>query len=1204
MKRILFALGAVSAVALAALAFAVLQPTVDVAASSNVVQASAVSAEAAVDGIRVASVGAGLPSGGFGGVYTSLAAERGAGRFEAPSWSSEFRRLARSISWGDWGDYDGNDDADRPVVNSSGWDWLGDYFDYTVSGFSPSKRVWVYRVVPEAGVVVSSCDPSEHSVLTITSVMLGSGKSGHQFIDLKISSVLFEEGPNYVCAMDADGNRMASPTVLTVYPPPDVYRIGLSITEVSKGTLAGFPSSSPWFSVMDGRHYASSDSSDQPWRLPQYRGTGRAAGQYLTKTWGSLSRCYDGDTAKVGVRSGSSGRQVGCRWAPHDSSKPGVIGLESVVGKKEPVQPVQVPGDDLEFRVGFHPNQFSGREKERFAVFWGPVDLWLLGAPGDLINNAPVGPSNYAIHQSHLERFQRKVITQADLDAEGYFSLMISRESANARGDTFVAVVPCNQDYLGPANPGTDLDRNKRALPDCDKQLTSNVDFDDLSSPTPLRLAWQQHDVTSGLGMSCDVSVEVTRTAVRWDGDGQPLSYSYARTYDIECENNLRSVTRTEVKGCDDKLREAATFDPEQLTYDEDKAVEPYSGLECGWGPHVPLQENPSYWGETEYNAARSVYGFVIDWQKGPPPPTVRPPGCNVELLRYRLTRDGEIVSVIEGTHPVGTRYWRLGTAPENDVDCSAPSGVNSVDVNFFTAKADPAWSVDDSLWHGNQAAHFAVYASGLTRDHEVDAASGGSGWKRIALGAWDWSDERINLDGGLRQPLGMAFPLGDSAVTVPGDGDAGINLAEVRDFYDKGKAFTVPRDMANINGEVRLYVVPCLPNYAYAGFGVRHCRDLARGAGSGHALEFRQADSDAGPFGLTTKQNAPQVLRYSYVVTVNFEGMLDSDRAVSLPYQDDTPTGRFCEVKRAADGIWLESTYSGGACDIDVLEPVMVRFSNVNVSGTPAHLAIYATGGRTPTMDLVEVKHASGGAGATPGSAQRLGRLGVMERVPVMIARGRVNVVTVTPDMADANGDVWLLAYHCDGEAVALCPRSGRGKFGEITGFRMAPALSFAVRVRYTEKSGIRHTSLGPICQGRDCAPPVPDVLLEAEPDLPGNVCGITSYDRGRLWPDRLVRGGACAPGNFGTLSVSLNHVAAKPQDVVVYATGGRGSKTNFDLVQVRRGWSESVSSPAGRSGLTGRVYSLSSTSPGTVNLDYSMSDEYGADTAVGLPM
>ena len=1086
-------------------------------------------------------------------------------------------------------------------LRDRGWQWLGDYFNFALSGFSPNQRVWAYRLVVDAGASPpADCRTDGRSSLPIAPAELGPD-GNHIFANLLVSADLFEVGENYVCAADSKGLMLPQPKVLTVYDPPDVYRMQLTIHEVERGTSSSLLAED--FQVIDGQHYQG--ASDSPWAMPQYRGQSRD--DYLTRTQGDWRRCFDGPAGKVGrTGDGFELRQVGCDWDDHDAAVPGEIGMVAVAGEEDSVQ---VPGDDVEFRIGFHPTQFSGREQERFAIFWGPVDLWLLGAPGESssegVARGPVSASDYVIHESHLDGLNSALVTQLDLDADGYYTLSMNRDSSNARGDMFVAVVPCNEDYLGAATPGTDLWRYKLALPDCSRPLVPEVNFDvkhadedEDAKLEVLRLAWQQHDVTSGLGMSCDVTVEVTRVAIpRSDvplgvEPGHPDAYTYERAYNVRCENDLPAVTVEQSSACDGALRDAAVVRP-TTGWDDDQAVETYPDLSCGWGPPKPFLPDADYWATTKYNAARSIYGFVVDWYRGGGNRGGDRPGCSIDLLRYRETADGGRVSVLEGQQPVGTRYWRLGTAPENDVECLADSGDNELDVEFFTAKADPDWSDVDQRWHGDQAAHLALYVSGLTSEHDYragDDVGGGAddGWRRVALGAWDWRDGRIGLDGGLHRPLGMALPQGGSDVSLPGDAGgtaSGLSLAKVSEFYD-GNSFTVSRDFADRNGVVRLYVVPCLPNYAYSRPELRVCRDLAAGAGHGYPLEFRQGASDAGPFGLETTGSG-QVLHYSYVITVTFDEMTGGDRPVSIPSRELPSSGTACEVVRHRSGHWVEALVSGGACDRDDLSPVNVSFRNEG--SDDARLAVYVTGGRSHGLDLVEVMRASRDADG-PVRLGRLGRLGLLERADLSMPPGGVDSLMVSPDMANAKGEVWLLVYRCEGSlAVAICPRSARGAAGEISGYDMGPAVSTVVLVRFTAEAKLVHTSFGPICQGSNCAPPAPEVLREALPDLGGDVCGVRSYDGGRLWPDRLVRGGVCAQEGTAPVAVKVEQPGSVRKDLVVFATGGR--TPGWESIQVNRGDGSEGGVPAGAVGL--RQVQMSAS--GQVLVDPDLADDQG---------
>ena len=1035
-----------------------------------------------------------------------------------------------------------------------GWDWFGDYFDIDLYGFSPNQRVWAYLVqVHDGEDAPSDCNPAGRSTLPLSTGVVGSDGT-YKFSDILISADLFEVGLNYVCAADALGLMLPNPLVLTVYEPSYDYRLQLTITNILQGTMRppDFVRPETDFKVIDGQLYAG--AYEKPMALPQYHGGGKTT--YLTRTDGILRRCYGGSVGgtvgRVGL--GAGVRQVGCEWGEHDVTVPGKVGTVLV---DDDDSAVQIPGDDLRFRIGFHPTQFTGLEKQRFAVFWGPVDIWSLGAPAQG-NASVVKASEFAIHDAHLEGLQTKLVTQSDLDDNGQYELVINRDSASALGDTFVAVVPCNQDYLGaPAARGTVLFRNQRALSDCGIPLTSAINFDVTESNAgdedddPLRLlrmAWQQHDVTSGLGMSCEVSVRWTRT-------GDPGGYEYAYEPAVTCHNSLSSVTTVQAEHCDAKLRSAHTSadrpSDDNLGWSDDEITHMVSDLSCGWGPPTPFIEDSSrYWASTRYNLARSAYAFVVDWYRdsGSRGASV---GCGVHLLRYRVNSDGDAVSVMDDGHPVGTRYWRLGTAPRNDVDCRGVAGQDSVDVNFLMADADPSWSDYHQTWHGIQSAHFALYVSGLPAEHDhnfsgadVDSSEG---WRRVYLGGWDWRDGRIGLDGGVRRPLGMALPVADGG--SGGDDVSGLSLASVSDFYE-GRSFKVPRHYADKGGRVRLYVVPCLPNYAERTMlSLRLCSDLAAGAGSSLPLEFHQASSDAGPFGLETRLGVSQVLHYSYVITVTFDDMMASDNVVPVPVREVIPTGDVCGAVRGETGEWPEALIWKGPCDRSDLAPADVVFANGGSDYSA--LAVYATGGRSDGLDLTELFRADSDLDS---STNRLGRLGLLERLPLQLAAGGRQVVRVTPDMAGADGDIWLLAYHCVGSAaVQMCPQSSREVVDGKPVYSLPMSSSFVVRVKYAD---VTHSGLGSICQGSDCTPPMP-VLRLSGPDGDG-VCQVDAWSGGGVrdltyWPDRVVEGGACEPDSDGNLQVIVRNTTAYPQKMVAYVTGGRSS--GLAKVQVRRG-------------------------------------------------
>ena len=51
-------------------------------------------------------------------------------------------------------------------------------------------------------------------------------------------------------------------------------------------------------------------------------------------------------------------------------------------------------------------------------------------------------------------------MAQRDVAPDGSYTFTVPRSSANDRGDTFVAIVPCNVDYIGFGDE--ELERNKR----------------------------------------------------------------------------------------------------------------------------------------------------------------------------------------------------------------------------------------------------------------------------------------------------------------------------------------------------------------------------------------------------------------------------------------------------------------------------------------------------------------------------------------------------------------------------------------------------------------------------------------------------------------------------------------------------------------------------------------------------------------------
>ena len=266
---------------------------------------------------------------------------------------------------------------------------------------------------------------------------------------------------------------------------------------------------------------------------------------------------------------------------------------------------------------------------------------------------------------------------------------------------------------------------------------------------------------------------------------------------------------------------------------------------------------------------------------------------------------------------PYGTERWLLGDAGELDLS----DGVDEAELCFLAPNADPAWSFDDYSWHDAQAMHFAVYVSGMPaeHDHRVDDADD-DGWRRTALGAWDWRDEGGVPGGGVRRRIGFALP------TDVADGRPVLSEFHLRDGY----SFSVGRDYADTQGRVYIYLVPCLP---WQGDHTATCDDLAEGTGSGQTVIFKPADEQDGPFGVDPSRSGsdPYTLVYSQKFTVNFGNVAvgkPDDRPVSLPaFPQESTTG--CTVVRGAGGVWPERLVQGGGCTASADEPVSVVVEN-----------------------------------------------------------------------------------------------------------------------------------------------------------------------------------------------------------------------------------------------------------------------------------
>ena len=893
----------------------------------------------------------------------------------------------------------------------------------------------------------------------------------------------------------------------------------------------------------------------------------------------------------------AGGAQLGCSWdqRPDGNTSEDEVYLARV---PEDAPEVKVPGDTVELRLALKGADLGVRKAaERYVVFWGPVDIWLLGGTG------LGGPQDFVIQSEHLAGLRSRPVLENELDENGVFTLSLDRGSANFRGDTFVAVVPCNDDYLEGKFSGAEFDRVQLALRDCNEPAVEGLPplaGAELIPPAPqdagarersfyggVTRAWSQHNPRSGLGLACDV--EITS---RDDDSGGTTFY---RT--IRCENSLdEQVTRDDYNACMSVLR--------------DTGIDAGVGLrriKCGMGhydrPADRFLGGEVVWGTTRYNAARSFYGFVLNWQRGGGGGTGRP-GCDVDLLPYRVVEgaEGEPVRHV-GLTGAGAREWLTGeVGGDADFDCVAGPGVDELDVVFYTPKAgtdedSPPWTEFEQGWHNSHPVHFAVYVSGMASEYadSGDVVNGEddpfpAGWRRVSLGSWEVAESDPYRRARGFTTLGLWYPHSDRL--PPASGGVRFPLMEE---VSGGKRLTVPRDFAGPDGVVRLFVVPCLPLYSGDTPVQGACEDLPVRVGPLEEARFDLQSARIGPFGFVRDNS---LIRYSRGVTVIFRtGAWDdvASRPVSWPARVHEPS-EGCGVESVlpsvgspADVYWREVTVQGGACDRSDLSLVPVRLSNVSGAASD-QLVVYVTGGRTDRLDKVRMER----AGPDPSS---YGRLGLRER-ELTIAGGASETLHISPDLANREDEVWLVAYSCGSAAShggEKCPRVRRNRDTVVYDVSVPPA--FVVRVRFTPVAQLKHTELAPVCQGADCdikvGKDVP-VLREAVPDAPDGACGASSYPAapsGGLiyWPDRLVSGGACAPDGLADVEVAFHNATdVGGQRLVVYATGGRGP--GLERIQVKR-----AGEPAGRAGLRRVEFTLSSGGTGRVLVSSDLADEHG---------
>ena len=1165
---------------------------------------------------------------------------------------------------------------------------LGDVLTVNASGYDPEDRVWMYLWTRED----ASTDFPGCLQVAIDDYLVGEGlldASGEVSFDLDVTLPPFAAGDgNMVCVVRRGGQNASVRLMVDV--PPDEYLMQLEMSEievaVNRGVLIPDESLDQRFKIKGSRGLSE-------WGDTQFRGVDYDAlslDELLVQTSVNWRACpMRGDL------------NVGCEW--EDVSESGAE-LEGRSGAH------LVPGDNMVLRLSL-PDAASGRElnlaAERFVIFWGPVDVWLLGTERAGVTGG-VAAADFVVHDEHLRPLASELNSKiVQLRPGDTVDLSITRNSsASRRGHTFVSMVACNDNYLKRLFEGAvtgEVAQQLRGLEDCTVQqgpafedygtnMSPDASYHERSGEHYLREAWLQHDVLSGLGMHCSVTPTVYSDWVEIEGgDG---GY-WVDTWHLDVSCGSRAAPDPVVAGagtadCYTSLTQAYSWDSSPTIdasfgdVDRMAPVAPVSavgdnpgspgspavtgvdrrgtaGYWCGWEPeHFKDSANGPTprgynlpWYNTRYNAANSFYSFALEWEGGGGAPD-NIYGCGAMLLPYNRPRSGAAVAKYRDTS-----RWEVGSLPSSE--CEVAPGVNSVDVGLyapnppalnlsrFSSMVGPAKALAeyrarqayDSVWgrYPNHSMHFAVYASGMPSAFDYNLLGGTSeDWRRVSLGAWSYREDEVphsGSDGG-RVLLGVYHPVGDSPTSggfdaVPGVSELYYGVGGGAGDASGGLPVMVTRDFADRDGYVDVYVVPCRPLVSSVVPVVDKvegaCEHLPTGGGQVLAARFDGSESIEGPFGLSEPvEHADYVLDYSYKFRVRFLGSAWRDEdahRVSLPVDNVAPSGDDCVVNSIVYGeilYWPEVQVEGGACDSDTLDAVRVRVVNDGRHGLPANqeppgagartdrLVVYATGGRSRGLDQVQINE----AGITYEDATPLGRLGTRER-KLELEYDQSGEIHVSPDLADENGNVWLLFYSCGAEGavprhlgvLGHCPLTKKS-FSNEPFYDVPAPPSFAVRVRFTPESGLQHTDLGPVCQGDDCAPLVP-VLREAGPEVSDGPCGVSSYTGGSsdllYWPDRLVRGGACAPRDLSPVSVNVSNVSGAPaQDLVFYATGGR--TTGFEDVQVRRGPftkdQESVATladglPAGASGLR-RVYlDLDGGETGRLLVDADLADEDG---------
>ena len=608
----------------------------------------------------------------------------------------------------------------------------------------------------------------------------------------------FQDGNNnFLCALRVNGESVSRRLQVDVLP--DVYLMQLELNSIVA---------------------AGTDSADELLQNNALKDDFEVDGGRGLTEWGTASgftqvRGVDGGTDGISgeealLRVSGEWRacprrgtlEVGCEWED-------LAGDDAKLGGRYSGADVHlVPGDDMVLRVSL-PTSGSGDlnlAAERFVVFWGPVDVWLLGTDQ---RSGGVEAADYVVHDDHLRPMTSELNSKiVQLSPGDSVDLPISRISANRQGHTFVSMVACNDSYLkrlvGSDALTGELAERLRGLEDCTVQ--QGPAFEDYGSNMPLGTgddayirmreivladAWLQNDVLSGRELYCEIAPTIYRD---WDEDRNRWRETW--TMEIFCENpvepwdDLRTVSNdigssyssvAGPEGCYDALVRPYSWD----SYSDQAQVEPVPPVDavppsngnpgtpaspavtgvkelttgryrCGWGPHhfqtaewpIPLgYTNP--WYTTRYNAADSFYSFAVEWKEGGFLGGADD-GCSAMLLPYNVRRGNTLAA----RYP-DTSHWRVGRVSSRA--CEVDKGVDSVDLRLRTPRppASRARNYRQALayerkWgrYPDHSMHFAVYLSGMPTafDYRVGADPGGgesSGqWRLVSLGSWVYEED------------------------------------------------------------------------------------------------------------------------------------------------------------------------------------------------------------------------------------------------------------------------------------------------------------------------------------------------------------------------------------------------------------------------------------------------------------------------------